>query len=465
MLSVSGCRGIVGASLTPEVICSFVAAAAGWIAEKSGVARPTIVVACDGRRGGELLMRLAAQALAVSGCRVIEIGMATTPTVGVMVARHSAHGGITLTASHNPAQWNGIKVITAQGSAPDADSAMEIITRYKEGRVLRAAADGFGAIESDATAAAVHVERVLAALAKVADVEHIRQRRFRVVLDSVNASGARPGRMLLDALGCELTHLYDQPTGVFPHTPEPTAENLAELGREIVRARADVGFAQDPDADRLALIDEGGRYVGEEYTLVVAARALLGAASGPKHAHLAANLSTSRMIDDVAVKFGATMHRAAVGEANVVAAMRHHSSVIGGEGNGGVIWPEITWIRDSLGAMALTLALMEREGRPLSALIADFPRYAIEKRKVDLKPGLTQKALAAAERVATGAGSRIDRQDGVRVDFAAPSGSGQAWVHVRASNTEPILRLIAEAPTVEDARAVLDRTAAMIDGA
>lgn len=465
MLSVSGCRGIVGSSLTPEMICSFIAAAAAWITETSGVARPTIVMACDGRRGGMMLMQLGAHALAAAGCDVITLGTATTPTVGVMVAHHRAHGGITMTASHNPAQWNGIKVITAQGSAPDAASAADIIARFKEGRVRRASADSFGAIRSDPRAAEIHVERVLGALAKVADVERIRRRRFRVVLDSVNASGARPGRMLLDALGCEVTHLYDQPTGEFPHTPEPTAENLAELGREIVRARAEVGFAQDPDADRLALIDEGGRYIGEEYTLVLATRALLGAASGPKGASLAANLSTSRMIDDVAAKFGATMHRAAVGEANVVAAMRRQGAAIGGEGNGGVIWPEITWIRDSLGAMALTLALLEREARPLSALIGDYPKYAIEKRKVDLKPGLTQKALAAAERVASGNGARIDRQDGVRVDFAAPSGAGQAWVHVRASNTEPILRLIAEAPTAEDARAVLDRTAGMIEGA
>lgn len=461
MLSVSGCRGIVGASLTPELIAAFACAAAGWIAQSTGAPQPTVVLACDGRRGGPVLKDIAAASLAACGCRVIDIGVATTPTVGVMVTHHRAHGGLTLTASHNPGQWNGLKVIDATGAAPGAEQASQIIARYKERRLLSATPDAFGAVTHDDSAAKVHVARVMDALASVADIAAIRARRFQVVLDSVNASGARAGHLLLDELNCQVTHLNADNSGIFPHAPEPTAENLAELCTKVAAARADVGFAQDPDADRLAILDESGRYIGEEYTLALAAMALLGAPGAPRGVNMAVNLSTSRMIDDVAERHGAKVARSAVGEANVVAAMRAKDCLLGGEGNGGVIWPRITMIRDSLGAMALTLALLARERTPLSAIVAGTPSYAIEKRKVDLRPGLTDRALAAAERVAPG--GTIDRQDGVRVDFRTPSGKG--WLHVRASNTEPILRLIAEAPTAAEAREVLDRAAALIDQA
>ena len=462
MLSVSGCRGLVGASLTPEVMTGFAGAAAGWIADRAGVASPRVVLACDGRRGGAVLKGLVGSALVTSGCEVIDIGVATTPTVGVMVGHHSAHGGLTLTASHNPEPWNGIKVVTSEGSAPDAEAANAIIARYHARQALRATPDRFGSLRVDDGAAEVHVARVLEALARVADLGAIRGRRFGVVLDSVNCSGARAGRMLLEALGCRVTHLHGESTGVFPHPPEPTAENLAGLGRQILEARADVGFAQDPDADRLAIIDEAGRYIGEEYTLVFAAQALLGGAGGGAAGRaIVANLSTSRMIDDVAAASGAVVHRSAVGEANVVTVMRRVSALLGGEGNGGVIWPEVTFIRDSLGAMGLTLALMQRTSTGIAGLVSRVPAYAILKRKADLKPGLTQRALDAASRAFPGAA--IDRQDGVRADFEAPSGSGRAWLHARASNTEPIIRLIAEAPSAEESGRILDRVTQLIE--
>lgn len=465
MLSVSGCRGIVGESLTPEVICRFIGAMAAWLREDQKIRSPTIVLGCDGRRGGDVLRRLAAAALAAAGCRVIDIGTAMTPTVGVMVVHRKADAGLTLTASHNPGQWNGLKIISREGAAPDAASAGRIIDLFKSGRAGFVGADVFGSIEADATAVETHVALVLSALERAGLYAAVRARRFKVVVDSVNASGSEGARRLMESLGCELIHLHADGSGVFPHVPEPTEDNLRGFAAEVSARGADLGFAQDPDADRLAIIDERGRYIGEEYTLVLAAMALLGgdrAASVP--VNLVANLSTSRMIDDVAARLGARVHRAAVGEANVVSVMKQVAALLGGEGNGGVIWPEVTLIRDSLGAMALALGLMAREGKPLSALVASIPAYAIEKRKIDLKPGLSERALSAAEHIFTGPEVRIDRQDGVRLDFPAPGpgSKGSAWLHVRASNTEPILRLIAEAPTAEQAREILDKAESRI---
>lgn len=466
MLSVSGCRGIVGRSLTPDVACRYAGAAASWMRERapSSGARPRIVVASDGRLGGDVLRYCVAWALAAAGCDVADIGVATTPTVGVMVDHLRAQGGITLTASHNPGEWNGLKAITPDGAAPDPAAAADIISRFRNGSPAFAPPTDFGTVERINGAEDVHVQRVLKALSAVAEIEQIRARRFHVVVDSVNASGAGVARRLLEALGCRLDHLNADDSGVFPHTPEPTPENLAFMGREITSRSAAIGFAQDPDADRLALLDEQGRYIGEEYTLALAALAVLGAdPARAKGVTLAANLSTSRMIDDVAARFGATVRRSPVGEANVVAAMRSVGALIGGEGNGGVIWPAVTWIRDSVGAMALTLALMARENAPLSKLVESIPPYAIDKRKAPLPEGGVEGALRATEVLYRNRpGATIDRQDGVRADFPAPSGDGMAWVHVRPSNTEPIVRFIAEAPTARDAGAILDELAEAI---
>jgi phosphomannomutase len=465
MLSVSGCRGIVGESLTPEAVARFIDAAVQWACETRHAPSPLIVLGFDGRRGGEALKRVAADALVAAGCRVIDIGVAATPTIGVMVTHRGADAGITLTASHNPAEWNGVKVITAEGAAPDAEAAQRIIQNFHQGEGGADARGSRGTIEDDRSAAQVHVDRVIGALASVADLARLRERRFTVAVDSVNASGAEGAGLLLESLGCRLIHVNAEGTGEFPHPPEPTRENLSAFAACVGSCGAEVGFAQDPDADRLALIDESGRYIGEEYTLGLSAAALLGAPGfAARGASLVANLSTSRMLDDVASRFGATVHRSAVGEANVVAAMRRAHAVMGGEGNGGVIWPAVTMIRDSLGAMALTLALLARKQRPLSRIVEEIPAYAIEKRKIELRPGLAARALAETERAFAGPGVRVDRQDGVRLDFPAPGGRGSAWLHVRPSNTEPILRLIAEAPSADEARRILDRAQAGIGG-
>jgi len=465
MLSVSGCRGIVGASLTPETIARFVAAAVTWTRSAAGAARPGVVLARDGRAGGECVARLASGALALAGCRVIDLGVATTPTAGVMVLHHKAHAGLVATASHNPAQWNGLKVVTNKGGAPGPRDAADIVARFNAGEHPWQPHDRLGTVERDGSAALVHVQRVLDATAELYPLNNVRRRGFRVVLDSVNASGALAGRMLLEALGCRLFHVNAETTGVFPHPPEPTRENLASLGEQVRHHQADVGFAQDPDADRLAMLDERGEYIGEEYTLALGVKSWLAMlpAAQAKAASVAANLSTSRMIDDVAGAFGARVVRTAVGEANVVEGMVRNSCALGGEGNGGVIWPEVVPIRDSLGAMALTLALLTRQGQALSDAARAIPAYAIVKRKIDVREGLAARAVSAVKAAFAARGAKLNDADGVRADFTCASGA--AWVHVRASNTEPIIRLIAEAPDAGDAHRALDDVQRLVDGA
>jgi len=461
MLSVSGCRGVVGSSLTPAVVCRYAGAFVSWLSEREGShGRPLkIVLGGDGRLGSEFVRCAAVSELLASGCRVVDLGVAATPTVGVMVRHHGADGGLVITASHNPQQWNGVKPVTRDGRAPAPADAEKILAGYEDRRSAHVDVARVGDVDGDDTAAHVHVARILEALERVVPAARIRERRFKVAVDSVNASGRIGARMLLDALGCEAVLLNDDEGGVFPHAPEPTAENLSGeegLRRVVADAGCDVGFAQDPDADRIAIVDERGGYIGEEMTLVFAAEALLdGAGDG---AATAANLSTSRMIDDVAARHGARVVRTPVGEAHVVDAMQREGAPVGGEGNGGVIWPQVCLIRDSLSAMALTLALMTRRDKSVSALADGTPRYSIVKRKTPVD-GLDVRGIL--EDVAAGwPDARVDRQDGVRIDVEHE----RAWLHVRPSNTEPILRLIAEAPAATAAEAMLDRAESLVRG-
>ncbi len=452
MLSVSGCRGVVGESLTPERIVRFAGAFAAWLHETrqdAGADPVTIIIGRDGRRGGEIVQRLVMSALAMAGCRVVDLGVAMTPSVGIMVEEHEADGGLVITASHNGQEWNGIKCLTAQGEAPSQEKADRIIELFRDGKAPAADYAHLGASRADDTAAHAHVARVLRAIEGVTPVEKIKARQFRVAVDSVNSSGTAGARLLLSALGCEVVHLNCEETGVFSHRPEPVREHLTEVANATRTQKCDAGFAQDPDADRLAIIDERGEYIGEEYTLTLAAMALFSTDSGAQGATLATNLSTSRMVDDVAARTGARVLRTAVGEANVVQRMRTDGCALGGEGNGGVIWPAVGWIRDSLSAMAFVLALLTRDGKSVSELVSQMPRYTIVKRKAPIQAGLAAK-LVSEMRVRF-ADERVDEQDGVRVDFA-----DGAWVHVRASNTEPILRLIAEARDEDRANRILD---------
>jgi len=453
MVTISGMRGIAGESLTRDRVVAYLGAFSLLLNERTGT--PRIVIGRDGRQGGEQIHQHAIDALTATGCDVIDLDTAMTPTVGLMVRRLGADGGAVITASHNPAQWNGVKCIDHTGAALPPDRAALLVELYESASVPPS--ERTGAVERRDDAARLHVQTVLDAVAEVVPLERIRERAFSVALDSVNASGSLAGPMLLEALGCEVDRVACEGDGVFPHTPEPTEANLQSLCARLSGAGADIGFAQDPDADRLAIVDDRAAYIGEEHTLVLAARALLGAESAPSRPRVAANLSTSRMIDDFLSEIGGEAVRTAVGEANVVAGMRARQCVLGGEGNGGVIWPRIVEIRDSLGAMALVLALLTRRGDPLSSVVASYPGYAIVKRKVDTREGFATSAVGAIrDRFGH---ERIDTSDGVRVDFD----DQRAWLHVRPSNTEPILRLIAEAPDRAIADAILDEAQSIIE--
>ena len=454
MLSVSGARGLVGTSMTPNVAANLARAFGEDVRQRVG-AGGVVVVSRDGRPSGTGLEAAVCATLSSMGFRAVRLGVVMTPTTAVMIDHLGAVGGIVITASHNPIEWNGLKFLTGEGAAPPYAEAQRIIDRFRaapgDGAKPLAAED---APWGDDSGPEVHLERVAA----LVDVEEIRARHFKVVLDSVNGAGCVAGRLLLERLGAQVIHLNGRPTGIFAHTPEPVRENLTDLAAQVARHGADIGFAQDPDADRLAIVDERGRYIGEEYTFVLAAEEVLaqrGAHAGAPLT-LAVNLSSSRMIDDVAAAHGARVIRTPVGEANVVEGMKRHGCILGGEGNGGVIWPRVCFVRDSLSGMALGLSLLARRGESLSRVVEAMPSYAIEKAKSPIRPGLAEQVIAAL--AAKFADASQDRQDGLRLDWPDQG----AWLHVRASNTEPILRLIAEARDRRQAQAIISEAAGMI---
>ena len=477
MVGVSGLRGVLGQSLTPEVAARFSGAFGSWIVDQASGGSVRVVLGRDGRRGSEWVHSAALAGLVSAGVDVVDLGIAMTPTVGLMTDRHEAHGGMVVTASHNPQTWCGLKCLlpmegpwpTWGASAPPPDLAQAIIERFESGEVGGAAWNRVGRIERDETGSAVHVEAVLSEMG--ADPLNFAPpapgRGPKVVLDSVNASGSVGGRRLLEEMGCEVVHINAERSGVFGRGPEPIAENLQQLCDEVRQQGAQLGFAQDPDGDRLAIVDETGRFIGEEYTFALASMALLsGENEMGDELRIATNLSTSRMIDDIAeLTEGVDIEvvRGAVGEANVATLLREtpeeRHALVGGEGNGGVVWPRVTMVRDSLSAMALVLVLLERSGRALSELVSDVPRYTIVKRKQDLSK--KEDAGPLVERIALKYadmdGVSVDTRDGVRVDWHGQRG----WVHVRASNTEPILRMIAEAPTPKEADEILDGVSAL----
>lgn len=472
MLSVSGCRGIVGTSLTPQVISSFAATVGTILTQSPDLKRgqrPIVVVGRDGRSGSPMVRDAARAGLLASGCDVIDVGVAMTPTCGVAVDAFNAHAGIVLTASHNPQQWNGLKVLLrgkgknagilgSNACAPSKALADSIIARYRTDGPCLVDWTNLGDVDDAAQEAIyAHAGRAAQALDKLKITKKIEKAGFKVVLDSVNGAGRIISPGWLEAFGCKVTRVGDDDSGIFPHTPEPTADNLVFLGKLVKKAKAHVGFAQDPDADRLAIIDERGSYIGEEYTLVLATMALGELGALKKGQKLVVNLSTSRMIEDVAAKYGCSVVRSAVGEANVVEMMKTLKSPIGGEGNGGVIWPAVTYIRDSLGAMGLVLGLMAQMKKPLSEIVRTIPSYAIVKRKVECAQ--RAEAQQAVEKIAEYfSDEQVDRQDGTWVNFK----DRKAWLHVRASNTEPIMRLIAEAPSTDEASSILDEAARVI---
>lgn len=438
IISVSGLRGIVGETLTPDVAARYAAALAAELPPGS------VVVARDGRDSGPALAEAVSSALHAAGRDTWQCGVAATPTVGLLVEQFGAVGAVQVSASHNPAPYNGLKLFGGDGRVLPAAAGRRVGERFAAGAPAAAATPGRPRSADDNVGR--HLERVLA----LVDVERIRRRQFRVLLDSNHGAGSVGGLPLLERLGCQVTLLGGTPDGHFEHTPEPTAENLAGVLDRVRSAGADVGFCQDPDADRLALIDARGRYLGEEYTLALAVEHVLATRPGP----IVTNCSTSRVAEDLALQRGVPLYRSAVGEANVVDKMLEVGAVLGGEGNGGVIEPRVVLVRDSLIAMAYTLDLLASRGRPLSELADALPRYEIVKAKFALPADRLPEAFAALR--ARFPEAEVSQLDGLRLDWP------DRWLLVRGSNTEPIVRAIAEARTTAEAHDLCDAAAEAI---
>src|SRR5687768_6781976 len=410
MIGVSGMRGTVGGSLTPQTVYRMAAAFADflWSRHEAGDRPPRVVFGRDSRPSGPYVRDAAASALHASGIELIDLGVVTTPGVAMMVQHLSADAGMIATASHNPIQWNGLKFLDSRSVAPPPADVAEIRRRYDAHAERLAPVEQLVAPQQNTQTHAYHVKRVLDRV----DVLGVSTKAFKVVVDSVNGAGCVSSATMLSKLGCRLVHLNSEPSGQFPHEPEPIAANLTQLAAEVKRQKAAVGFAQDPDADRLAVVDEHGTYIGEEYTLALAALFVLRKKPG---ARVVANLSTSRMIDDIAARHGGRVVRTPVGEAHVAEAMLREGAIIGGEGNGGVIDPRIVPGRDSLVGMAYILQLMAETGQGISQLVGQIPRYVIIKDKFECSRERAQPAVAAVAEAFRG--ERIDLQDGVRIDW------------------------------------------------
>lgn len=446
MVSVSGIRGRVGHALTPEVVARYAAAFGAWSIAQS--ASSAIVVGRDSRVSGAMFHRVVVGTLQLVGCDVIDIGMTTTPGCQLAVEHHHAAGGLMLSASHNPIEWNALKLIGSSGLFLEASEG-EAMRALLDTGIPYATWDHIGAVTTDDDVARRHIESVLAI--DFVDVEGIRARRFRVALDCVRGAGATIMPLLLEQLGCEVVGMNMEPDGRFPREPEPIPANLREFERFVSESGADIGFAVDPDVDRLALVSEEGRAVGEDYTLALAARVVLRHRNGP----IVTNLSTSLLIDDVAREAGVEAVRAPVGEVNVAVRMRELNAPIGGEGNGGVILPEVHLGRDAPIGAALVLQLLLEDARPLSAIVASLPRYVIVKDKLD-RPDASLETVYTALRGAF-PDAEVDTQDGLRLSWP------DRWVHVRPSGTEPIVRVIAEGPDEEAARELVRRSREPLD--
>jgi phosphomannomutase len=440
MVSVSGIRGRVGEALTPEVVATYAAAFGAW-ALTNTPARP-IVVGRDSRVSGPMFHRVAISALESVGAHVVDVGLTTTPTCQLAVEDHHAAGGIMLSASHNPIEWNALKLIGPTGLFLEAAQAREMHA-IADGTIPRATWDKLGRVEQDSGAAKRHIERILKI--PYVDAAAIRKRKFTVALDCVRGAGAVIVPQLLEHLGCSVTAIHVEPDGRFPRPPEPVAENLGELEALVKKTGADIGIAVDPDVDRLALVSEKGKALGEDYTLALASLLVL------KHRKGAAvtNLSTSKVVQDAVEKAGSRLTLAPVGEINVAVRMRELRAVIGGEGNGGVILPEVHLGRDAPVGIALILQLLTETNKPLSAIAAELPKYAIVKDKLDRPKASLDTVYDALRR--TFGDAEVDTQDGLRLAWK------DRWLHVRPSGTEPIVRVIAEAPTPDEARELVDR--------
>jgi phosphomannomutase len=432
IVSVSGIRGLVGQTLTADTALAF---ASGLGSHLRG---GRVLISRDGRPSGSMLRHAVVAGLLEAGCEVHDLGVAPTPTVGIAVKRLDARGAIQITASHNPPEWNGLKLFGGDGRILNAVEGRRVQDRFLQRAFQRVEWRALGSLTECRTAESWHRDAVM----RVIDVVRIRAAGLRTLLDANGGAGGPLGSELLRALQTDPVCIGCHADGDFAHTPEPTAENLREIAPLVAERAAAIGFALDPDSDRLALIDEQGRYIGEELTLALAVKYRLGQERGP----VVINMSTSRLVEDIAAKYGCVCHRSAVGEANVVDRMLQVNALIGGEGNGGVIDPRIGLVRDPFIGMGLVLNLMAESGKSLSALVAELPAYHIVKDKYIVEPELLPGVFRALE--SRWPNVRLNREDGLRIDWE------DRWIHIRPSNTEPIVRVIAESRREEEALAL-----------
>ncbi len=428
MIGISGVRGIVGSDLTPE-LCVRLGEAFGTYVDGG-----TVVVGRDTRPSGDMVKHAVFSGLLSAGCQIIDIGIVGTPTAAMMIRDLGADGGIVISASHNTIEWNALKFFRQDGVYLNAAEGRALLDIYYGGHATKVGWRHIKAVKFDETANDRHLKKVLGLI----DVEAMRKRKFKVALDCCNGAGCELALAFLREIGAEVEELYCEPHGNFSRNPEPTAANLTEVCKVVADNNCDIGFAQDADADRIAFVDENGKYIGEEYSLCLAADYILRTNPGP----VVTNLSTTRMIEDVAAKYGCEVVRTPVGEVNVAEKMIEINAPAGGEGNGGVIDPRITYGREALTGMALILQYMIETGNTLSELVAQIPTYDFVKTKV----ACSKRVLAPVlERLAGEDAERVDTRDGVKLDFE------NGWVHVRASNTEPIVRIYSEAKTLAQA--------------
>jgi phosphomannomutase len=445
MISVSGMRGVVGTDLTPEIVARHAAALGAWARRAD---HPRVVLGRDARTSGAMFNRAATAGLMSVGVEVIDLGIVPTPTVQLAVEHHHAGAGLILTASHNPIEWNALKFVGPDGIFLDGSAGAEVRGLAESGPP-RVSWDGIGEVREDPDAIARHLDLVLRL--PVLDVAAIRKRRFHVALDCVRGAGGTMMPRLLEQLGCRVTAINLETDGRFPRAPEPVPENLGELSRLVQSSGAEIGMAVDPDVDRLALVDEHGAPIGEDYTLAFAVRAVLGSrrrgagATGGDRV-VVANLSTSLVVEDAARAHNARFLRAPVGEANVARMIRDERAVIGGEGNGGVILPAVHIGRDAPVGVALILQLLLESGLSVSGLVASSSRYRIVKAKAPRRADLGPAYRALREQFSD---ATADERDGLRLAWT------DRWVHLRPSGTEPIVRFIAEAPTEAEAQALV----------
>ena len=446
--SISGIRGTIGGhagdNLTPLDVVKFTTAYARLIAERNPGRKLTIVVGRDARISGEMVANLVEGTLLGCGVDVVNVGLCTTPGTELAVTAHKADGGIIITASHNPRQWNALKLLNGDGEFLSDAEGKRVLAMAEEEDYAYPEIDGIGHVVSRESYNERHIEQVLAL--PLVDVEAVRARKFKVVVDAVNSVGGVVMPELLRRLGCEVVELNCEPTGEFAHNPEPLPQNLTEIAEVIVREKADLGIVVDPDVDRLAFVNEDGTMFVEEYTLVAVADYVLSHKVG----NTVSNLSSSRALRDVTERRGGRYYASAVGEVNVVAKMKEVGAVIGGEGNGGVIYPELHYGRDALVGTALFLTYLAQRGLTMTQLRATYPAYFASKNKIELTPAIdVDKVLREIK--TRYAGEHVNDIDGVKIDFA------ENWVHLRKSNTEPIIRVYTEAKSMEEADALAQR--------